>query len=129
MAMNSMLINDKSYLDFLADLKLKIQTAQVKAAIAVNRELIILYWEIGRSILLRQEQAGWGAKVIDRLSADLKKAFPDLKGFSPRNLKYMRTFAETYPDMQFVQQVVAQIPWGHNVRILEYVKAHQAREW
>ena len=127
--MNSTLTNDKSYLDFLSDLKLKIQTAQVKAAIAVNRELIILYWEIGRSILVRQEQEGWGAKIIDRLSADLKKAFPDLKGFSPRNLKYMRTFAETYPDMQFVQQVVAQIPWGHNVRIMEYVKAPQEREW
>jgi predicted nuclease of restriction endonuclease-like (RecB) superfamily len=127
--MNSTLTNDKSYLDFLSDLKLKIQTAQVKAAIAVNRELILLYWEIGRSILVRQEQEGWGAKVIDRLSADLKKAFPDLKGFSPRNLKYMRSFAEAYPDFQFVQQVVAQIPWGHNVRIMEYVKAHPAREW
>jgi len=129
MTMNSMLINEKSYLDLLSDLKLKIQTAQVKAAIAVNRELILLYWEIGRNILLRQEQAGWGAKVIDRLSADLKKAFPDLKGFSSRNLKYMRSFAETYPDFQFVQQVVAQIPWGHNVRIMEYVKAPQEREW
>ena len=70
-----------------------------------------------------------GAKVIDNLAADLQKAFPEMKGFSPRNLKYMRSFAEAYPDEQFVQQVVAQIPWGHNLRILDAVKVPVEREW
>ena len=76
------------YAQFLADLKSRIQTAQLRASLAVNRELVLLYWQIGRDILDRQERQSWGAKVIDRLAADLKRAFPDMKGFSPRNLKY-----------------------------------------
>ncbi len=80
------------YPAFLTELKERIRTAQVRAALSVNRELVLLYWQIGRDILLRQRDAGWGAKVIDRLSRDLRAAFPEMKGFSPRNLKYMRTF-------------------------------------
>src|SRR5262245_39918389 len=110
------------YEEFLRDLKQRIRNAQVRAALAVNRELVLLYWQIGRDILARQQEHGWGAKVIDRLAADLRQAFPDTQGFSPRNLKYMRAFAEAWPDEPIVQQVVAQIPWGHNVRILDYVK-------
>src|SRR6266851_857388 len=105
-----------NYAQFLADLKGRIRTAQLRASLAVNRELVLLYWQIGRDILDRQERESWGAKVIDRLAADLKGAFPDMKGFSPRNLKYMRAFAEAWPDEAIVQQLVAQIPWGHNVR-------------
>jgi predicted nuclease of restriction endonuclease-like (RecB) superfamily len=90
---------------------------------------VLLYWRIGRDILVRQERENWGAKVIDRLAADLKKAFPEMKSSSPRNLKYMRAFAEAWPDEEFVQQAVAQIPWGHNVRILDYVKGRRDREW
>jgi predicted nuclease of restriction endonuclease-like (RecB) superfamily len=111
----------EGYDDFLRDLKQRIRAAQVKAVLAVNRELIVLYWTIGREILERQERAGWGAKIIDRLSKDLQSDFPDMKGFSPRNLKYMRAFGEAYPDRAFVQRLVAQIPWGHNVRILDLV--------
>ena len=114
---------------FLKDLKERIRTAQVRAALAVNRELVLLYWSIGRDILARQKQHGWGAKIIDRLAADLHTAFPEMTGLSPRNLKYMRALAEAYPDEQLVQQVVAQIPWGHNVRILDYVKSPTEREW
>ena len=88
-------------------------------ALAVNRELILLYWQIGREIPLRQSQQGWGAKVIDRLSQDLQAKFPELKGLSGRNLKYMRAFVEAYPEDEFVQQAVAQIPWGHNVVLEE----------
>ena len=84
----------EGYEEFLGELKERIKQAQVKAVLAVNRELILLYWQIGRDILLRQQQQGWGAKVIDRLAADLRKAFPEMKGFSSRNLKYMRAFAE-----------------------------------
>jgi len=117
------------YEAFLSDLKARIGSAQINAALSVNRELILLYWQIGRDILIHQQQQGWGAKVIDRLAADLHRAFPEMQGFSPHNLKYMQAFAEAYPDGQFVQQVAAQIPWGHNVRILDYVKDPAQREW
>ena len=110
------------YDDFLRELKERIRNAQVRAALSVNRELVLLYWQIGREIIIRQQQQGWGAKVIERLARDLKAAFPDIKGFSARNLKYMRAFAEAYPDEQIVQQLVALIPWGHNVRILDAIK-------
>lgn len=117
------------YEDLLQQIKHHIRHSQTAATLAVNRELVLLYWQIGRGILQRQQQHGWGAKVIDRLAADLHREFPDLKGFSSRNLKYMRAFAETYPEEQFVQQVVAQIPWGHNVRVLDSVKNSVERQW
>jgi predicted nuclease of restriction endonuclease-like (RecB) superfamily len=117
------------YDTFLQELKDRIRSAQVRAALSVNRELVVLYWSIGRDILSRQENEGWGAKVIDRLSDDLTKAFPDMRGFRARNLKYMRAFAEAYPDKEFVQQVVAQLPWGHQVRILDTLKDAKQREW
>ena len=91
--------------------------------------LIVLYWEIGRLILLRQEVEGWGAKVIDRLSFDLRREFPEQKGFSARNLKYMRKFAASYPDMEIVQQAAAQIPWFHNCAILDKVQDGGQRQW
>lgn len=119
----------KGYDEFLRGLKERIRNAQLHAALAVNRELVLLYWQIGRDILVRQQERGWGAKVVDRLAADLRRAFPEIQGFSSRNLKYMRAFAEAWPDDTFVQQVVAQIPWGHNVRILDYVKDSSEREW
>lgn len=106
------------YGEWLSDLKLRIQSAQQRASLSVNRELILLYWQIGRDILARQKAQGWGAKVIDRLAQDLTVAFPDMKGFSRRNLLYMRSFAEQWPDAEFVQQAVAQLPWGHNILIL-----------
>ncbi len=115
------------YDDFLQQVKQRIRTAQVKASLSVNRELILLYWQIGYEILTRSQKQGWGAKVVTKLAKDLKNAFPDMKGFSERNLKYMRTFAETYPDEQIVQQLVAQIPWGHNLRILDSVKETSVR--
>ena len=90
---------------------------------SVNRELVLLYWSIVEDILARQRTEGWGAKVIDTLAMDLRRAFPAMQGLSPRNLKYMRAFAEAWPEEAIVQQLVAQIPWGHNVRILDYVKA------
>ncbi len=117
------------YQSFLNSLKEQVQQAQLKALVAVNRELILLYWRIGRSILERQAQEGWGAKVIDKLSQDLHAAFPSMRGFSPRNLKYMRAFAEAYPDEQFVQMVSAQITWSHNTLLLDKVKDPDERLW
>ena len=114
------------YADWLAELKGRIHTAQQRAALAVNRELVLLYWQLGQDILARQAVQGWGAKVIDRLAHDLRAAFPDMKGFSPRNLKYMRTFAEAWPDAEFVQQAVAQLPWYHQLALLDKLPAPQS---
>ncbi|PSN15473.1 DUF1016 domain-containing protein, partial [filamentous cyanobacterium CCP5] len=114
---------------FLKDLKTHIRRAQVKAALAVNKELILLYWQIGREILVRQQQEGWGAKVIDRLAKDLKREFPEMKGFSPRNLKYMRAFAEAYPDQEIVQRCAAQIPWRHNQVLIDKLNTQPERVW
>ena len=119
----------EGYSALLADLKERIREARLRSSLAVNRELILLYWSIGRDILSRQEQAGWGAKIIERLAADLHRDFPEMTGLSARNLKYMRAFAEAYPDSQFVQQAVALLPWGHNVRLIETVKDRAEREW
>ncbi len=117
------------YQELLLSLKERIRTSQIRAVLAVNRELILLYWQIGREILTRQREQGWGAKVIERLSQDLRREFPDLKGLSRTNLLYMRAFAEAYGEELIVQQVVGQIPWGHNVVILDKVKDPDARLW
>ena len=117
------------YPGFLNDLKDRIRSARVKAALAVNRELVLLYWSIGRDILQRQQEHGWGAKVIEQLSTDLRREFPEMKGLSRTNLLYMRAFAEAWPDEEIVQQVVGQMPWGHNVRLMESVKSRETRLW
>jgi predicted nuclease of restriction endonuclease-like (RecB) superfamily len=90
---------------------------------------VLLYWQIGRDILVRQAEQGWGAKVIDRLAHDLRTAFPTMKGFSPRNLKYMRAFAEAWPDTEFVQAVLAQLPWYHQLALLDKLRSPEIRRW
>ena len=117
------------YSDWLTDLKNRIHHAQQRASLAVNRELVLLYWQIGQDILQRQAAQGWGAKVIDRLAHDLRTAFPDMKGFSPRNLKYMRAFAEAWPDSEFVQGVLAQLPWYHQLALLDKLPDAESRRW
>lgn len=119
----------EGYADWLTELKGRISAAQQRAALAVNRELVLLYWQIGTDILARQAQQGWGAKVIDRLAHDLRAAFPDMKGFSPRNLKYMRAFAEAWPEAEFVQGVLAQLPWYHQLALLDKLDTPEARRW
>ena len=120
---------NKEYGDFLQSLKSRIEQAQIKAALAVNAELVLLYWHIGREILERQKAQGWGAKVIEQLSKDLRSEFPQMKGFSRTNLLYMRGFAEAYPDEQIVQQAAGQIPWFHNCVILDKIKVAKEREF
>jgi predicted nuclease of restriction endonuclease-like (RecB) superfamily len=112
---------------WLGDLKAQIQVAQQRAVLAVNQELLKLYWLIGNDILQRQQQQGWGSKVIDQLAKDLRVAFPELKGFSARNLKYMRAFAEAWREPEFVQQPVAQLPWGHHLVLLTKLKESSSR--
>ena len=116
------------YADWLTDLKTRVTAARQRAALAANAELIRLYWQIGRDILERQARQGWGSKVIERLARDLREAFPEMKGFSSSNVKYMRYFAEHCPDIRFGQQPADQLPWFHLVTLL--TKAQPAdREW
>ena len=118
------------YPKFLRDLKAKIQARQTRAILAVSQELISLYWEIGQQIVERQETAGWGDSVITQLERDLKREMPDLEGFSRRNLYRMRAFYLSYREQgETVPQVVAQIPWGHNIVLLEKVKDPAERTW
>lgn len=131
--------NEKNYLSFLGKLKNDIQQARLKAVLTVNEQLLELYWKIGNNILTQQHTEGWGAKIIDKLSADLKRSFPDMTGISPRNLKYMRAFAEAYPEFvqvplaqikstaSIVQVPLAQLPWYHHITLLDKVKETNER--
>jgi len=119
----------EGYREFVATLKNRIRAAQVNAAVSVNRELVLLYWQIGNDILARQERQGWGAKVIDRLSSDLMHEFIGMKGFSVRNLKYMQKFARAWRDSAIVQELLAQITWYHHIALLDKVKDQKEREW
>ena len=121
--------SEQSYQDWLNQLKTQIRSSQQRAILAVNQELVLLYWQIGQNILQRQDQQGWGAKVVDRLSKDLSAEFPEIKGFSTRNLKYMRKFAEAWQDKQIVQQAVALLPWGHNLVLLDKFSDNETRLW
>jgi predicted nuclease of restriction endonuclease-like (RecB) superfamily len=119
----------RGYDNFLEELKERIRHAQLRAALSVNRELVLLYWTIGTDVLARQKEQGWGAKVVDRLAADLRKAFPEMTGFSPRNLKYMRAFAEAWPEEAIVQATLAQITWYHNIALVEKLATIEERLW
>ena len=119
----------EGYEELLQQVKQRVREARVRAALAVNSELVRLYWSIGRDILERQERQGWGAKVVERLAADLGREFPDSKSFSARNLLSMRRFAEAWPDPAIVKQLVSQLPWGHNIRLLQKVEDPEQRIW
>ena len=123
------LVLPPDYGDWLASLKQRIQGARSRAALAVNGEQIRLYHSIGLDILERQGREDWGSKVIERLSRDLREAFPEMKGLSTRNLHYMRRFAQEYPDIEIVQQAAAQLPWFHVVMLLTKVSDPEQREW
>ena len=118
-----------NYNNTLEQIKQSIQQSQRKAILSVNRTLVELYWQIGQQILQQQKEEGWGTKVIQQLSKDLKQSFPTMKGLSERNLKYMRQFAQTYSDFEIFQQLVAQIPWGHNFLLLNKLDNDNTRLW
>lgn len=125
----SEIIKSKSYRDLLTEIKQRIQESQIKTVISVNQQLLFLYWEIGKDILVRQQRSEWGAKVIDQLSIDLKKEFPSLKGFSKSNLKYMQQFASTYPNFSIGQAPLGQISWYHNITLLQKCSNNDQRFW
>jgi len=121
------------YPQFLAEVKARIVAARTRAVLAVNSELISLYWEIGSEILVREKREGWGSGVINRLATDLRREFPNITGFSRSNLKYMRAFAEAWPaeqsDRAIGQQPVGQLPWGQNIALLTKLDSRDARAW
>lgn len=118
-------INNK-YKKIFENIKDEILKSQYKAMQVVNKELIYMYWHIGKIIL---ENSEWGNKFIDNLSIDLKLEFPNITGFSVRNLKYMRKLAEDYPNFEFVQEVLAQITWYHNIILMDKIKDIETRKW
>jgi predicted nuclease of restriction endonuclease-like (RecB) superfamily len=113
----------------LADIKQRVAIQRLRVVTTANAAMVELYWDIGRTILDRQLNAGWGAKIIDRLSEDLRAAYPDLQGFSPRNLKYMRAFAAAWPDLEIVQRAAAQLPWRQNMVLLDRLDDLETRLW
>jgi predicted nuclease of restriction endonuclease-like (RecB) superfamily len=117
------------YADLLGEIKRRIQMERLRTVMVANSVMVLLYWDIGRLILERQERQGWGAKVIDRLSADLRETYPDMSGLSPRNLKYMRAFAGAWPDGAIVQEALAQIPWYHHIALMEKCESPEERLW
>lgn len=119
-------MNTTEYLSIIENIKHEINAAQYRAAVHVNADMLLLYYDIGCVI---NEHKTWGSKFIDNLAADIRLAFPKSKGYSVRNLKYMAKFAETYAEREFVQHVVAQIPWGHNIVILDKVNNLEERKW
>lgn len=119
----------KSYVDVFGEVKKRIQQERLRVVVSANSALVVLYWDIGRMILARQKAEGWGAKIIDRLAADLAAEFPGMTGFSYRNLIFMRGFAEAYQERSIVKQLVSQLPWGHIIRLLQRVKNPKIRNW
>lgn len=121
------IINHNDYHKLLKDIKAYISTTRVKAALSLNKEVIHLYWQIGKQLIERQGESHWGDKLLDQLSNDLRHAFPEMRGFSKTNLKYMRIFAHLYPN-GIGQQLVDQLPWGH-LTLLIRIKDEGERKW
>ncbi len=127
--MNTDVTHTKDYVIFLNSIKKDIQTSRIRAALSVNKELIFLYWRIGKGILEKQSELSWGSRVIEQLSLDLKHSFPEIKGFSKQNLWYMRQFASEYGENEILQQAIGEIPWGHNIDIFTKLKDNNTRFW
>jgi predicted nuclease of restriction endonuclease-like (RecB) superfamily len=118
------------YEEFIADLKHRVRTTQIRAVRAANTQVLRLYWSVGRGILDRQKNEGWGAKVVDQISADMRREFPGQKGWSTRSLKYMRKLADAWPtETEFVQQAAALLPWGHLIVLLDKLATREDRDW
>ena len=122
-------LKSESYEHLIQALKQEISNARIRAHLAVNKEMILLYWKIGKKILERQNDEGWGTKVIDNISNDLRKEFPEMKGLSYQNISYMKQFAVEYSDESFLQQAIGEIPWGHNITIFSKIKEQDQRIW
>ena len=122
-------LDNNNYAALIQTLKTEISQARIRAHLSVNKEMISLYWRIGNQILERQDKEGWGTKVIENISNDLRKEFPEMKGLSARNLVYMQTFAKAYLDFPITQAALAQITWYHNITLLDKIKDYEERIW
>jgi predicted nuclease of restriction endonuclease-like (RecB) superfamily len=127
--MNKNEILDQDYSILITDLKKRVAESRYKATLSVNKEMVLLYHHIGQQILKSQKEKGWGSKVIEKLSKDLRSAFPEMKGFSRTNLLYMRKFASEYPSKEIVQQLAGLLPWGHNMALLDKTSGKKEREF
>ena len=117
------------YSDLLADLKERVRATAFRAARAANTEVLRLYWSIGKELVDRRDREDWGTGTLERLAADLRRAFPDQRGWSGRSLRYMRAMAEAWPDDAIWQQPVARLPWGHVTMLLSRLDTREERDW
>ncbi len=117
------------YGTFLSEINAIVSRERIKAVMTANAAMVLMYWDFGQSVLIRQRKEGWGARVIDRLAHDLKSTFPEMTGFSARNLNYMRQFSEAWPDRAIVQRTVALLPWRSNLTLLEKLGDPEIRLW
>lgn len=123
------LLLDEHYKHFLSRIKQRLKSAQMRAALAANTELINFYWELGNDLVAKQKSHKWGDHFLEQLSHDMRQAFPEMRGFSKRNLEYMRRFALSYSNIEFAKQPVSQLPWGHIVRLMQMVPDTKIRDW
>jgi predicted nuclease of restriction endonuclease-like (RecB) superfamily len=126
---NKSLRLDNHYTSFLKDIKNRLKTAQIRAALAANTELIKFYWQLGTDLIKHQESYKWGERFLEQFSHDMRQAFPEMQGFSVRNLQRVRQFSQLYPDLLITPQAVAQLPWGHISLLIQAVKDKSIREW
>lgn len=124
----SEIVDPKSYTQFLEHIKKDIQESQLRAAMSITKELTALYWRIGKMLSEKTSLEGWGAKTIDKVAKDLESSFPGIEGFSLRNLQLMRQFSECYPDSIY-ETAVSQIPWGHNIVLMQKIEEKEKRLW
>jgi predicted nuclease of restriction endonuclease-like (RecB) superfamily len=122
-------VSAAEYDELLDVVRERIRAARFRAAVSLNRELVLLYWQIGHEILARQQVSGWGARVVERLAGDLRREFPEMRGLSRTNLLYTRAFAAAFPDEELVQQLVGQVPWGHHTVLLDKTHSPDERVW
>jgi len=126
---NESLHLDQHYKHFLSGIKEWLQTAQIRAALAANSELIQFYWELGNDLIEKQKSHQWGSGFLEQFSHDMRQAFPEMQGFAKRNLEHMRRFATLYPKIEFAKQAVSQLPWGHIVHLMQMVKRESERRY
>jgi len=126
---NDSLRLDKDYMDFFSNIKDRLKTAQIRAALAANSELIKFYWELGSDLIEKQKAQRWGTGFLEQFSHDMRHSFPEMQGFSVSNLQRMKKFATLYPALSITAQAVPQLPWGHIVRLMQMIKNDAEREW